>query len=50
MQAIEFETTIDNGKINIPEIFHFKESDHIKVIILYENNHQQNTSIGIIDK
>ncbi len=50
MQAVEFETQIEEGIIKVPSQFLQKSSGSVKVILLYEEKNQeqsvaQNTSI-----
>ncbi|MCL2528201.1 MAG: hypothetical protein FWE42_07245 [Defluviitaleaceae bacterium] len=37
MRAVEFQTRIDDGKINIPDEYLHEISSDVKIIILYEN-------------
>ena len=50
MEAIEFETNINDGIIKIPKEYYIKTKESIKVIVLYENSEKIERNNGIIDR
>ncbi|WP_336274644.1 hypothetical protein [Vreelandella indica] len=45
MQAIEFETDIQNGVVKIPDEYGYLKNRHARIVVLYENTTEEsNTS------
>jgi hypothetical protein len=43
MQAIEFETHLENGLIHLPVSYqHWQESKHVKVLVLVDESLEEN--------
>ena len=41
MQAIEFETDIQNGVVKIPEEYGYLKNRHARIVVLYENTTEE---------
>ncbi|HIP61861.1 MAG TPA: hypothetical protein EYG98_04825 [Sulfurovum sp.] len=49
MQAIEFETTIDNGIVRIPRKYQdLQTKSHATIIVMYENKQQTDTKQDVL--